>query len=83
MDQNGVILLFAAVSAITLLVLLAVIRYSFRYGIQMRRVKMEIRRAQSPMEHNRWKRDLRALWMSVIFGVGLEKARRICKKARY
>lgn len=83
MGQNGYILLFVAVSGIALLALSAAIRYGFRYGIQIRRVKMEIRRAQTPMERNRWRRELRALWMSVVLGMNLERARRICKKAHH
>ena len=83
MDQKWLIILFVAACCIALLVLSAAIRYGFRYGIKIRRMKMEIRRAQSPMERNRWQRELRALWMSVIFGIDEEKARRICKKARH
>jgi hypothetical protein len=82
-DQKWLIILFVAACGIALLVLSAAIRYGFRYGIKIRRMKMEIRRAQSPMERNRWQRELRALWMSVILGIDEEKARRICKKARH
>ena len=81
MDQNGYILLFVAVSGVALLVLSAAIRYGFRYGMQIRRVKMEIRRAQTPLERNRWRRELRALWVSVFLGVSLDRARQMCKRA--
>ena len=81
MDNNGYVLLFVLISGITLLMLSAAIKYGFCYGHQIRRVKMDIGRAQATQERNHWRRELLSLWLSVFLGISLSRARRMCKRA--
>lgn len=80
MGQTGYLVLFAMVCILVLWVLSGVIRYGFQYAVQIRRVKMEIGRAQDTSERIRWCLELKALRMCVVWGMSLKRAKAICKR---
>lgn len=79
--MNG-ILIFVAVllllSGIT--VWLAIV--TFEFAKEHRYIKMEIRRALDIEEQRHWKRELKALYLSVIPGISREKAKRMVRGKR-
>ena len=79
--NKGVIIWIAVVMLLSgITVWLAVASYEF--SKQRRLIKMEIRRALDYNEQRHWKRELKALYLSLIPGISLEKAKQIVRKRR-